>query len=71
MRTVLDENGRVKSAFYGKIYGDFTLDPINSKTTLILFTYYLNPTPNDRNVESDPSRNLFGNLPAMQRVKDP
>jgi hypothetical protein len=46
-------------ALYGKIYGDFTLDPINSKTTWILFTYYLNPTPNDRNVEFDPKHNLF------------
>jgi len=71
VRTALDENGNVKSALYGKIYGDFTLDPINSKTTLILFTYYLNPMPNSRNVEFDPSQNLFKNLPTMQQVKDP
>ncbi len=25
--------------------------------------YYLNPTPNDRNMEFDPSQNLFTNLP--------
>ncbi len=37
VRTVLDEQGNVKSALYGKIYGDFALDPINSKTTWILF----------------------------------
>jgi hypothetical protein len=60
VRTVLDENGNVKSALYGKIYGDF-----------MEFAYYLNPTPNDRNVEFDPSRNLFGNLPVMQQVKAP
>jgi hypothetical protein len=48
VRTVLDEKGNVKSAFYGKIYGDF-----------MHFTYYLNPTPNDRNVEFDPGRNLI------------
>jgi hypothetical protein len=48
VRTVLDENGEVKSAHYGKIYGDF-----------LHFRYYLNSTPNDRNVEFDPKRNLF------------
>ncbi len=48
IRTVLDENGNVKSALYGKIYGDF-----------MQFTYYLNPTPNDRNIEFDPKHNLL------------
>lgn len=33
---------------YGKIYGDF-----------MEFTYYLNPTPNDRNIEFDPQKNLI------------
>ncbi|MCW5550774.1 MAG: hypothetical protein KIS67_01275 [Verrucomicrobiae bacterium] len=49
--TVLDENGNVKSALYGKIYGDF-----------MQFRYYLNPTPNDRNVEFVPKRNLLKEL---------
>jgi len=48
VRTKLDENGNIISANYGKIYGDFM--------TII---YYFNPTPNDRNVEFDPSRNLL------------
>ncbi len=56
VRTVLDEKGRVKSALYGKIYGDF-----NS------FYYYLNPTPNDTNIEFDPNQNLLPN----QRVTAP
>jgi hypothetical protein len=56
VRTVLDEQGNVKSALYGKIYGDF-----------MEFTYYLNPTPNDRNVEFDPNHNLLPN----QRVTAP
>jgi hypothetical protein len=55
VRTKLDENGNVVSARYGKIYGD-----------LAQFTYYLNPTPNDRNIEFDPKQNLlpvnFGDL---------
>lgn len=48
VRTKLDENGNVVSARYGKIYGD-----------LAQFTYYLNPTPNDRNIEFDPKQNLL------------
>lgn len=60
VRTVLDENGNVKSALYGKIYGDF-----------MEFSYYLDPTPNDRNVEFDPSRNLLNGLPFLAQVKAP
>lgn len=48
VRTTLDQQGNVTSALYGKIYGDF-----------MHFTYYLNPTPNDRNIEFDPKRNLL------------
>ena len=55
IRTVLDENGEVESAHYGKIHGDIEFWP-NRK---IRFRYYLNPTPNDRNLEFDPERNLF------------
>ena len=48
VRTELDENGNLISANYGKIHGDF-----------MYFIYYFNPTPNDRNLEFDPERNLF------------
>ena len=48
VRTQVDENGNIVSMHYGKIYGDF-----------MSFTYYLNPTPNDRNVEFDTNKNLF------------
>lgn len=60
VRTILDEKGNVKSAQYGKIYGDF-LD----------FTYYLNPTPNDRNVEFDPNQNLLKKLRSTEQVAAP
>jgi hypothetical protein len=50
VRTVLDSNGNVKSALYGKIYGDLEL---------MNFSYYLNPTPNDRGIEFDPRENLL------------
>jgi hypothetical protein len=60
VRTVLDEKGNVKSALYGKIYGDF-----------MKFRYYLNPTPNDRNVEFDPKQNLMKDLKPTERVDAP
>ena len=60
VRTVLDENGAVRSALYGKIYGDF-----------MQFRYYINPTPNDRNVEFDPKRNLMKNLKSTEQVSEP
>jgi hypothetical protein len=46
VRTVSDEKGNIKSAHYGKIYGDF-----------MRFNYYFNPTANSRNIEFDPSKN--------------
>lgn len=60
VRTVLDENGNVKSALYGKIYGDF-----------MQFHYYLNPTPNSRNVEFNPKQNLLGGLKSTEQVTVP
>ena len=49
IRTKTDGTGKITSALYGKTYGQ-----INDR-----FTYYLNPTPNDRNVEEDRNQNLF------------
>lgn len=60
VRTVLDEKGKIKSALYGKIYGDF-----------MSFAYYLNPTPNDRNMEFNPQKNLFENLKSFEKPQDP
>jgi hypothetical protein len=60
VRTVLDSQGNVLSTHYGKIYGDF-----------MQFTYYLNPTPNDRNVEFDPKQNLLGGVKSFEQVQSP
>ena len=60
VRTALDQNGNVVSARYGKIYGDF-----------MQFTYYYNPTPNDRNIEFDPKQNLLGGLQSFEQVSQP
>jgi hypothetical protein len=71
VRTAKDDSGNIVSAHYGKIYGDFRIDAINSKTLLIFFQYYVNPTPNSRNVEFDPKQNLFKNLSNRQQVDSP
>jgi hypothetical protein len=60
VRTELDDKGNVKSALYGKIYGDF-----------MEFSYYLNPTPNDLNVEFDPKQNLSKDLKMLEGVNAP
>ena len=36
-----------------------------------MFTYYLNPTPNDRNMEFDPTRNLLTGLKEAEKVSVP
>jgi hypothetical protein len=71
VRTMLDLNNRPANGLYGKIDGDIRLDSINSKTCILLFTYYLNPNPNDQNMEFDPKRNLFTNLKDDERVTMP
>ena len=60
VRTVVDDQGNVVSAHYGKIYGDF-----------MQFSYYFNPTPNDHNVEFDPKKNLVRDLKPLEGVSQP
>lgn len=60
VRSKVDEEGNLISAHYVKIYGDFPD-----------IQYYFNPTPNDRNLEFDPHKNLFKNLPYDQKVNQP
>ena len=63
IRTVRDDVGKIKSALYGKIHGDIQLfmdgkDRWMQKIAGISFFYYLNPTPNDRNLEWDMKNNF-------------
>jgi hypothetical protein len=60
VRTVVDSNGNIQSALYGKIYGDF-----------MQFKYYLNPTPNDRNIEFDTKHNMLTNIESFEQVDAP
>lgn len=61
VRTEKDEEGNIVSALYGKIEGNIVIQAA-SKDNLgrIKFKYYLNPTPNDTNLEYDSEKNLFG-----------
>lgn len=61
VRTV-EETGRIIAANYGKITGDIGIDPRDSKTCLITFTYYFNSNSLDRNLEWEPKRNLLQGL---------
>ncbi len=71
VRTVTNEFGRIISAHYGKVPGPIKFDVREGQSGWIGFTYYLNPTPNDRNIEFDPKRNLLKNLKSTERVNMP
>ena len=58
IRTEFDESDNVRKAIYGKIYGDFKLEDKKNGIKDVSFLYYLNPTPNDRNLEWDMKNNL-------------
>ena len=64
IRSEFDESGKLKSCLYGKVYDGFWFDYVMKKDRSIIdiarlkFTYYLNKTPLDRNLEYDTKRNL-------------
>lgn len=65
------EDKKIVSTNYGKIDRDIDFDIINSDTALLFFTYYLNPTANDRNMEFDPKQNLLTGLSNQEKVTTP
>lgn len=73
---------KMKFANYVKIQSDLHFDPRETgwhfthkgkpkQYGRIKFTYYFNPTPNDRNLEFDPTQNLFKNLDSTEKVRQP
>jgi len=70
VRTV-EENGKIIAANYGKITDDIGIEPRDSKTCQISFTYYFNPASLDRNVEWDPKRNLLPGLTFEETPQSP
>jgi hypothetical protein len=71
VRTKRDQQGNIVSARYGKIYGGIGWDIFHSSTAQLQFTYYLNSKINSRNLEFDPTQNMFKNLPSFERVPAP
>ena len=63
IRTKKDKNGKIVSAYYGKIDGDIDFKKFTSKVPVAApsFMYYLNPKPLDRNLEWDMKNNLCPN----------
>jgi hypothetical protein len=66
IRSKTDDKGNLISAQFAKIYGDFEWDP----TGLLGFQYYLNPTPNDRNLEFAVKSNLL-KVASGEEVREP
>ena len=70
VRTKRDETGKIISANYGKIRGPLDFG-FRGKRNGLGMTYYFNPNANDRNMEFDPSQNLFTDLPMTDQVHEP
>jgi hypothetical protein len=69
IRTV-EQNGQIVSARYGKIKGGIEIFP-HDPNPKIVFTYYYNPNPLDRNLEWDMKKDLFGGLTDMEMPREP
>ena len=65
IRTKKDADGKIVSAYYGKIYGDIDFKKLDFSLKVFVaapsFMYYLNPKPLDRNLEWDMKTNLCPN----------
>jgi hypothetical protein len=69
VRSQKQDNEEVK-ALYGKLGGAIVVSGFSDVKPIITFKYYLNPD-GTRNLEFDPDRNLFSNLPILEQVKEP
>ncbi len=70
VRTKKNTDGEITSALYGKILGPIFYE-VRANGASMQMKYFLNPTPNDRNLEFDPSKNLFKNLSPLEEVREP
>lgn len=60
-RVVLDQEGKIESCHYGKMIDAVEVarrSGFPDGNPIVAFTYYFNPTPNDRNLEFEPMLNL-------------
>ena len=70
IRTIIKDN-TIISAHYCKVFPGIEIYGEFSDTPTMRFTYYCNPTPNERNVEFDLKRNLLTDLKPEERVLEP
>ncbi len=73
-RAIVNEDGELISCHYSKIRDGINISRgagLEQSMPILRFTYYFNPTPNDRNLEFDPAKNLFKNLPHSEQVREP
>jgi hypothetical protein len=70
IRSIVDRNNGSIKSMYGKIRGDIAFDVRAEKTASVHMHYYLNPDYT-RNLEFDPKKNLFTNLPPNEGVALP
>ncbi len=64
-----DGEGNLKQANYGKICGPIDFGVTRENETFLNFTYYFNPTPNDRNLEYAPGKNLLKGLSSLEKIR--
>ncbi len=57
IRSTVDQDGNLVEGLYGKIRGPMAVE--GGRGIRIKMLYYVNPTPNDLNMEFDPKRNLI------------
>jgi hypothetical protein len=69
VRSKTDKDGNFIEGLYGKIHGPVGVE--GGKHIPICMIYYVNPTPNDLNMEFDPKRNLVPKKEAKNAVVRP
>ncbi len=71
IRTRLGSDGEIESAHFGKIYEYPDVLKLPKVATLTRLCYYVNPTPNSRNLEWDKKTNLFTDLDELNWPEHP
>jgi hypothetical protein len=71
LRTVVDENGKIKEAIYAKIYKDIRFGGVYEKAFIHFTSVFANPKLNSRNLEFDRKNNLFRDLKIENRPRYP
>ena len=74
VRTVLNEDGKVESCHYAKVYGPLEFDgvrPAGNSSRIRFQAQYLNPKSNDRNLEFAVGETLIENLPPAAETRLP